>query len=59
MFVHVVTTYFFNTIVGHLNILNALKCLEIDLDGGQGPPWTVEPVEKKNKNKSSKKDKTL
>jgi hypothetical protein len=41
---------FCNIIVIHL-IANALKCLEIDLDGGQGPPRTVEPVEKKNKNK--------
>jgi len=39
--------------------VNALKCLEIDLDGSQGPPWTVEPVEKKNKSKNNKKDKTL
>jgi hypothetical protein len=34
--------------------VNALKWLEIDLGGDQGPSWTVEPVEKKNKNKKNK-----
>jgi hypothetical protein len=46
---------YFNIIESHLNIVNALKRLKIDLAWGQGPSWTVEPVEKKNKKKNKKK----